>query len=76
MTTDELFTLPVGTRVRWEEVNIDGEVVERSGDVLQIKWSDGDVLEVATNDVDIGELARSLEVIASFASDEPLILDH
>jgi hypothetical protein len=50
MATDELFTLPVGTGVRWEEVKIDGEVVERIGDVLQIKWSDGDVLEVAAND--------------------------
>jgi hypothetical protein len=31
MTPAELLGLPVGTRLRWEEAQLDGEVVGRSG---------------------------------------------
>ena len=74
MTPAELLALPVGTRLHWDEVKIDGEVVEQGGDVLQIRWFDGDVLEVAASDEDIGEFAASLDVVTDLAGDEPLIV--
>jgi hypothetical protein len=73
MTPDELFRLPIGTRLRDNELQLDGEVVTRVGGMLHIRWSDGDVTKVAPDDDDLGEFAGSLEVVAGPASDEPLI---
>lgn len=70
MNSHELLTLPVGTRLRWEEAQVDDEVIAR--DPLTIRISNGNQTTVAPDDDDLSEFAGSLELAEPLA-DTPVV---
>jgi hypothetical protein len=65
MTVAELLALPVGTRLRWDVMRMNGRVVARDGDVLRVVWTGGREAEISPEDGrhELAELADTLEVI-------------
>jgi hypothetical protein len=72
VTVNDLFALPVGTRINWPACDLSGSLIERRGNCVRILWSDGDVMLVARDDEDAAELAAGMEPIAE--ADEPAVV--
>lgn len=65
MSADELFALPVGTRIRMDYSGMegDGEIVECVDGEIKIHWDDGQDTIVSPDDDDPAEFAHSLELL-------------
>jgi hypothetical protein len=62
MTVAELFALPVGTRLRFEAVDVAGELAGHDADGQPlIRWDDGRESVVYRCDTDLSEIADALE---------------
>ena len=57
MTINDLFSLPVGTRIHWELCDTDGEIVACCINELSIVWEDGEKADIARDDVSVKDLA-------------------
>lgn len=63
MKIKEFFALPVGTRIRWVQGQMNGKVADCVNDEVHIVWDDGPENRIRQNDCDLIEFVGSLEVI-------------
>ena len=75
MKVAELLTLPVGQRLHWAALGLDGVVSGRDGALAHIRLSDGVHIEVDPDDEDLVVLARCLERADELAADRPFCFD-
>jgi hypothetical protein len=75
MKVAELLTLPVGQRLRWDALGLDGVVTGRDGARMHVRLSDGVHLEVDPDDEDLVVLARCLERVDELVADRPFAFD-
>jgi len=64
MTVDEMFALPVGTRLRHDHLGeLEGEVIQLLPGSIRICWDDGNETQAQADDDDPSDLSDFLEVV-------------
>jgi hypothetical protein len=75
MKVAELLTLPVGQRLHWAALGLNGIVTGRDGARMHVRLSDGVHIEVDPDDKDVVVLARCLERMDEPALGQPFAFD-